>query len=635
MRSLFLIPMAAPWVSCQYVGRINLCVSVRASIIASTRNRLPYRKATGTQMLQSPSSTSVAYFCMEVGVARLNMPTYGGGLGVLAGDTLQNAADLRLPMVGMTLLYRDGYLRQSLDADGQQLDSAEPWDIEAFLELVATEISVPIGGRTVRIRAWRQILTGIGGNEVSVYFLDTDMENNHADDRALTGRLYGGDVGYRLCQEALLGIGGVVMLRALGFTGINVYHMNEGHSALIALPLLEAELAGKDPEVPRSADIDAVRGRCVFTTHTPVPAAMDRYPWPMVEHVLGRRQAHLLELADCRGEDGLNMTRLALRFSRYVNGVAMRHSEVSRGMFPHYPINSVSNGVHAATWTSPPFADLFDRYIPEWRRDNQYLRYAIGIPLDQIERAHSEAKDTLIAEVGTRTGQSWSSHILTIGFARRATAYKRADLLFADTTRLQEIADQFGGLQIVLAGRAHPEDAGGKALIRRIFHAIAQLGDAVRVVYLENYDLPLAQILVAGSDVWLNTPLRPNEASGTSGMKAAMNGVPSLSILDGWWVEGHVEGVTGWSIGEDGDDVGQTAEEVASLYDKLQKVILPVYSEQSDRFTKIMRSCIALNASYFNTQRMLAQYVSNAYSLGNRLANRSESPCPPLMCTAH
>ncbi|MEP6689797.1 MAG: alpha-glucan family phosphorylase, partial [Gemmatimonadaceae bacterium] len=554
----------------------------------------------------------VAYFSMEICLEQ-EIPTYSGGLGVLAGDTLRSAADARVPMVGVTLLHRKGYFVQHLDAAGQQAESAAVWRPEERLELLEPTVAVAIEGRRVAIRAWKYTVRGLSGGEVPVFLLDTALPENDEWDRTLTDTLYGGDVYYRLCQEVVLGMGGAAMLQALGFTGDVHYHINEGHAALLTITLLERHLAGHSAWDAGDVDLEAVRRRCVFTTHTPVPAGHDKFPMTMVRQVLGDPVASLIETA--RGTDDLgqlNMTYLALALSRFMNGVAMRHREVSREMFPRFPIDSITNGVHAVTWTSEPFRGLFDARIPEWRRDNLYLRYAVGIPLADVRAAHAVAKATLIAEVARRSGVALDPTVLTIGFARRATPYKRADLIFTDLDRLRAIAADAGKLQIVFAGKAHPADTGGKALIARIHQAAAELSDAVRVVYLANYDMALAQTLVPGVDLWLNNPQKPLEASGTSGMKAALNGVPSLSVLDGWWIEGHLEGVTGWKIGQtnEPDDPGADA---ADLYLKLERVILPLFYALPDAFAEVMRHAIAQNGSFFNTQRMVRQYVHNAY----------------------
>ncbi|HEX2228355.1 MAG TPA: alpha-glucan family phosphorylase, partial [Candidatus Binatia bacterium] len=435
-------------------------------------------------------------------------------------------------------------------------------------------------------------------------------------DRALTDHLYGGDDRYRLGQEIILGLGGIAILRVLGYSGFNAYHMNEGHSAFVPLALLEQ--VGREEGTRSFSDyeMEAVRRKCVFTTHTPVAAGHDRFGAELVEAVLGGERARMLR--DMRLLDGsLNMTELALRLSGFVNGVSMRHREVSRELFPGHTIRAITNGVHAATWASPAFGALFDRFIPEWRRDNCYLHYAVGIPLSEIRAAHAESKKELLQQVRWLTGVQLDENVFTLGFARRATGYKRGDLLFSDLERVKRMARDAGPLQLIYAGKAHPRDEYGKAIIRRIFEAAAALSEHVRVVYLENYDMNLGRLLCAGVDTWLNTPMRPQEASGTSGMKAALNGVPSLSVLDGWWIEGHVEGVTGWSIGEGTGAENDSRSEAASLYDKLEKIILPLFYREPEKFVEIMRAAIVLNGSFFNTQRMIEQYMKNAYAGGN------------------
>jgi glycogen phosphorylase len=558
------------------------------------------------------TTDTIAYFSMEIGLDSA-IPTYSGGLGVLAGDTLRAAADLGLPMMAVTLLHRKGYFRQHLDAAGNQRESPVAWVPEEVLEPMSSHVSISIEGRPVQVCAWRHVVRGVFGHVVPVYFLDTDIEDNSPWDRTLTDHLYGGDSHYRLCQEVVLGLGGVLLLRALGYERLQPYHMNEGHAALLTLALLKEQSGDGGWYAVTDEDVEAVRQRCVFTTHTPVPAGHDRFSLELVQRVLGREWATFLVKANCCPHNMLDMTYLALYFSRYVNGVAMRHRDVSRGMFPRYSIDAITNGVHAVTWTAMPFRNLYDHHIPNWRHDNFYLRYAVKIPLYAIQYAHAQAKRDLLDLVQYRTGMRLDEALFTIGFARRAAAYKRADLLFSDLERLAHITRHVGPLQVIYSGKAHPQDTAGKALIRRIFSAAAGVGSAVRVVYLENYDMALARDICAGVDLWLNTPERPQEASGTSGMKAALNGVPSLSVLDGWWLEGHQEGVTGWAIGDGQESADDLSQEVASLYDKLEHVILPLFYKQPTEFAKVMRSAIAFNGSFFNTQRMVFQYLRNAY----------------------
>jgi glycogen phosphorylase len=577
-------------------------------------------------MTPEPPDVRIAHFSMEIAVDP-RFPTYSGGLGVLAGDTLRSAADLGIPMVGVTLLHRKGYFRQHLDERGQQSEEPQEWNPENVLEPVESVVSVFLAGTEVKVRGWRHLITGLTGHTVPVYFLDVDLPENSAWERTLTDQLYGGDTAYRLCQEAILGIGGVRFLRATSHRNISRFHMNEGHSALLTIALLEEEIGRQNLTKASTADMERVREKCVFTTHTPVPAAFDQFPLDLATRVLGPDRVRTFLDTQCCTDGTLNMTSLALRCSRYINGVAMRHGELSQSMFPNYPIHSITNGVHAATWTFAPFRELYDRRIPEWRHDNLYLRYAVGITAEEIRQAHLQAKRELIHEIHQATGVQLSEGVATLGFARRAAEYKRADLLFSDLNRLRAIQKNVGPFQVVFGGKAHPRDDPGKAVIRKVFEAGAALRDVIPVVYVSDYDFRWAQLFTAGVDLWLNTPHRPFEASGTSGMKAAMNGVPSLSVRDGWWVEGHFEGVTGWSIGYDEGPEHRDIE-IASLYDKLEHTILPLFYSQPQAYAQIMRSTIAVNGSFFNTQRMVAQYLLDAY-FPNGEDSQSEAAIEP------
>jgi glycogen phosphorylase len=590
--------------------------------------------------LAQPPKRFVAYFSMEIALEN-SMPSYSGGLGVLAGDTIRAAADIRLPMVAVSLLYRKGFFTQRLADDGTQTEEPVDWDVSKFLVEEAPRVTVTLESRRVELRAWRYSAKGVRGYEVPIYFLDADLPENDVRDRELTGALYGGDPYYRLSQEILLGIGGVRMLRALGHTELMRYHMNEGHAALLTIELLEEEAKRAGRNSIKGEDIERVRSKCVFTTHTPVPAGHDKFPvefltrlYPeqarifdekdpssaeLIKSILQVEQTYpdLLEAAK-RGAS-LNMTYLALGLSNFINGVAKLHGEVSRRMFPNVPIEAITNGVHAATWSSPSFRDLFDRHIPSWREDNYSLRGALGLPPEEVWAAHLLAKHDLLEAVRKKTGLKLDPEAFTIGFARRATGYKRADLILSDLDRLRRIAKNVGNFQIVFAGKAHPKDGGGKDIIRRIFKAKKALKKAVNIVFLDDYNLDLGGKLTSGGDLWLNTPQYPLEASGTSGMKAALNGVPSLSILDGWWVEGHIEGVTGWSIGESHrrdpspETVADNALDAESLYSKLESVILPMFYEDRNRYLSVMQHAIAINGSFFNTQRMVQQYITDAY----------------------
>lgn len=544
----------------------------------------------------------IAYFSMEIGIDE-NIPTYSGGLGILAGDTIKSCADLNVPVVGVTLLSENGYFYQKIDENGNQIELPIQFAVPNFLELLPTITSVKIEDRGVKIRAWYYRYKGVSNYIIPVFFLDSNIEGNADWDRELTKHLYGGDDKYRLAQEMILGIGGVKMLQALGYTTIDRYHMNEGHAALGTLELYN-----------QLNDVEKVRQQCVFTTHTPVAAGHDQFDLSYAKPMLGNMLPEFI-LDDITFENKLNMTRLALFFSHYVNGVAKKHGEVSRMMFPGYSIESITNGVHSPTWVSEPFQRLFDKHMPGWRSDPYILRAAFSIEKNEVWSAHMEAKRELINFVNKRYNVGMNYDNFTIGFARRQTAYKRPDLIISDPERLKQIADKAGPLQIIYAGKAHPKDGTGKEVIRKIFEVMKTIQGKVKMAYIHNYDMMIGKMMTAGVDLWLNTPRRPKEASGTSGMKAAHNGVPQFGTLDGWWLEGCIENITGWAIGPEKTEEEESDDEIDryDLYDTLENWIMPKYYNDRDNWIRTMRSCIAINASFFNTNRMIQQYVLNAY----------------------
>jgi len=552
----------------------------------------------------------IAYFSMEIGV-RSEMKTYSGGLGVLAGDTIKSAADLKLPLVAVTILTKKGYFKQELDIYGRQTELPDEWAPEDFMTRLEERVIVCIEGRDVRIAPWLYVVESVSGGKVAMICLDTDLEENAPEDRGITHCLYGGDASYRLKQEIVLGSGGVKVLEELGFE-IKKYHMNEGHSSLLTLELLKRYK--KDIENVWDEklvwDVEKVRSLCVFTTHTPVAAGHDKFPYDLVEKTMcnGMSMDVLKEFA---GPDHLNMTLLALNLSNFVNGVAKKHGEVSKGMFPGYEINAITNGVHSFTWTCESMKRLFDKYLPGWANEPEIFVRIGRIPDDELWDAHMEAKRALIDHVNRETQAGMTPDIFTIGFARRATAYKRADLLFSDVDKLARLGE--GRIQIIYAGKAHPKDETGKDLIKHIFEIKERLKDRIKIVFLNNYNMELALKLVSGVDVWLNTPLRPLEASGTSGMKATHNGVPNFSVLDGWWIEGHIEGYTGWAIGPSADTPADPDRDADDLYYKLEAVILPTYYSEKHLWIRIMQNAIGKNAYYFNTHRMMRRYVTEAY----------------------
>jgi len=558
----------------------------------------------------------IAYFSMEIGVKN-DIPTYSGGLGILAGDTIKSAADLNLPLVAVTLISRKGYFSQQIDASGWQKEIPVAWDPAVYMTLLPEKVVVRIEGREVSVQAWLYIVESPTGGKVPMLFLDTDLPENSPEDRVITDSLYGGDSTYRIKQEVVLGMGGVRMLQALEFH-IKKFHMNEGHASFLSLELLlrfkrDIESVWDERSV---WDIARVRDLCVFTTHTPVEAGHDKFPYPLVKQVLGEI-IPMDVLRDLAGKDNLNMTLLALSLSNYVNGVAKKHGEVSQHMFPGYHIHAITNGVHTFTWTCEDMAKLFDKYIPGWANEPELFVRSGSIPELELWEAHREAKRKLLTYVGEATGIVMDTNVLTLGFARRATAYKRPHLLFYDIDRLLEINAE-GRLQIIYAGKAHPHDDNGKRLIQGIYGYRDKLKGKISIAFLPGYDMDIALKLVSGVDVWLNTPLRPLEASGTSGMKAAHNGVVNFSVLDGWWIEGLIEGFTGWSIGGLPTETAQPgmsdAEDAADLYKKLEQQIIPrYYDPNKSQWSRMMKNAISKNAYYFNSHRMMRRYVTEAY----------------------
>jgi len=552
----------------------------------------------------------IAYFSMEIGI-RSDIRTYSGGLGVLAGDTIKSAADMRLPIVAVTLFTKKGYFKQELDVYGRQTELPDEWDQNKFMILLNERVSVHIESRDVKIAPWLYVVKSATGGNIPVIFLDTDLAENSPEDKTITHYLYGGDSEYRLKQETVLGIGGTKMLEALGFE-IKKYHMNEGHSSLLTLELLNRYK--KDIENVWDErlvwDFEKVRGLCVFTTHTPVAAGHDKFSYDIVQKIMGE-VIPLDVLKELSGNDHLNMTHLALNLSQFINGVAKKHGEVSKNMFPGYKINAITNGVHSYTWTSDSFKRLYDKYMPGWANEPEIFVRVGRIPDNELWEAHMEAKRSLIDQINRETQSGMNYDTFTIGYARRATAYKRADLLFSDMDRLARIGE--GRLQIIYAGKAHPRDEPGKMLIQHIFEIKERLKDKIRIAYLKNYTMDLASKLTSGVDIWLNTPLRPLEASGTSGMKATHNGIPNFSVLDGWWIEGHIEGYTGWAIGPSPDVPADPAKDADDLYYKLETIIMPAFYNDKNVWIRIMQNAIGKNAYYFNSHRMMRRYVTEAY----------------------
>lgn len=545
----------------------------------------------------------VAYFSMEMGLEP-QFSTYSGGLGILAGDTVKSSADLNVPFIALTLVSKKGYFRQELTPEGRQIEHPDEWQPENFCTLLPEVVEVEIEKRPVKIKTWLYVVESTGGGTVPVLFLDTDTEGNLPQDREITSYLYGGDQRYRIKQEIVLGIGGLRMLNTLGVSVLK-YHLNEGHASFLILELLKNY----------NMDEEKVRKRCVFTTHTPVEAGHDKFSYGDITDILPTL-IPLKKLKEYAGENDLNMTLLALNLCDFVNGVGIQHREITQKMFPGYEIRTITNGVHPFTWTHPSFKKLYDKYFPGWAKEPEILVRAEIIPNEETWEARMEAKKDLIEYINGTTNKNFSPELLTIGFARRVTTYKRHTLLFSDLNRLKSI-HKMHPFQIVFAGKAHPQDEPGKKMIEEVFSYIDKLKNDIKIVYLQNYNIEIAKKLVSGVDVWLNTPQRPLEASGTSGMKGALNGVINFSVLDGWWLEGYIEGVTGWGIGPGRDE--QLFPDVTfmrerhDLYGKLEYNLLPLYYKQRDTWVWMIENSIGKIAYYFNTHRMMRRYITDAY----------------------
>jgi len=560
----------------------------------------------------------VAYFSMEM-MLESDIPTYAGGLGVLAGDLLRSAADMHIPVVGITLVYSGAIFGQVINPDGTQTFYQTHWQKLDQITKLPAQISLTLAGTQVKIGCWRYDIVGMDGFTVPVYLLDTDLVENSPWARELTRNLYDGRGEFRLCQEAILGLGGIKMLRVQGYKKIETYHLNEGHSTFAALALLEEN----------DFSDEAVRKLCVFTTHTPVPEGHDKFAYDFAYHYLESYLPwHIRKIA---GENELSMTHLGLNLSRYSFAVSRRHLQTTATLFPGYKLDFITNGVHHRSWTGPYFQDLYSRYLPGWLADPGLLSDAPDkIPDDALWAVHQESKHELISYVNTHLTSISSLHerlnplpadmfdtdTLTISLARRPVAYKRPLLLYNDLEKLSHIGE--GKIQIIQCGKSHPTDDVSQGFLRQIVDVSKKLRGVIKVVYLENYAHRIGRLLVSGSDLWLNTPMRPLEASGTSGMKAALNGCLNFSVLDGWWLEGfRGNPQSGFSIGPDDEGqnpVNDDTTDVADLYGKLGSEIIPMYYDHRSQWLSRMKQAITLGA-YFNTHRCLSEYITKAWKL--------------------
>lgn len=533
----------------------------------------------------------VAYLSMEIALEN-NIKTYAGGLGVLAGDVLHSAARKKFPMVAVTLINKQGYFKQKISSSGNQIEQIDRDYDFSKLKKLPTEATIHIGRDLVKIGVWEYLIKGEDDFTIPVYLLDTNIPGNKIIYKKLTAKLYGGNLEARLRQEMILGRGGVKMLEVLGFNDVTTYHLNEGHGAFAAIELFNAS-KGVDNE----EKVKRVKAKCVFTTHTPIKTIYDSFPIGMI---LKNQPDFPCDLASIIKDNQVNTLDLGIYFSRYVNGVSLAHRLLLSNLFPDINFQAVTNGVNSIFWSSLEFQKLYDKYLTGWRDDYKLLAGAINIPKTEVWQAHQKNKQKLLEYIKIKKKIDWQENILTICFARRFTGYKQPLLILSDVERLLEISEKGEKIQLIFAGKAHVRDIAGQEAIKKI-NQIRKKYRKLKIVFLENYDLDLAQLLVAGSDVWLNNPLPPQEACGTSGMKAAHNGVPQISTLDGWWPEGFKLGKTGWAIKNEND-----------LYEILKREVLPLYYQKPEAWQEMMLNTIAINATYFNTDRMLEQYIKEA-----------------------
>ena len=539
----------------------------------------------------------IAYFSAEIGISS-SLPTYSGGLGVLAGDHIKASGDIGLNMCAITLLYREGYFKQRIDEDGIQTETYPRFDPYPLLKKLDVRFTLRLRARDVWIQVYRFDYVGHGGHAVPIYFLDTDVEENIKDDRIISQRLYSGNKDHRILQEAILGFGGTKLLDELGQNDIKKYHMNEGHCSFLVLHLLEKF----------NGDMKKVKSLCHFTTHTPVPAGHDHFAESRVKKLLRGLLPEDLKLPSLVQNGRLHMTELGLYFSRTANGVSALHGEVAQDQFPWSNIDFITNGVHHSYWMGSPFKRVYDQYIPDWRANPECLLKVDDIADDVIWNAHQERKQYLLGYANSQVSKALDGDTLTIGFARRAATYKRAQLLFHDMDRLESLGAE--KIQVIFSGKAHPKDVEGKEVIRQIVSKSKAMFGKVKIIYLENYNMWLGRMITSGVDVWLNTPLRPNEASGTSGMKATLNGVLNLSVLDGWWAEGCKNGVNGWAVGdpEHPDD----EKDADHLYSVLENSVIPTFYNDRNKWISMMKEAIKTGVD-FTAHRMIMEYNQKFY----------------------
>ncbi|MFX1456892.1 MAG: alpha-glucan family phosphorylase [Promethearchaeota archaeon] len=558
-------------------------------------------------MQDAVKNQEIAYFSMEIALES-SLPIYSGGLGILAGDSLRSAADMNLPLVAITLTYDAGYFYQQIGSNGEQIEKEMEWDFSDDFEKLDEQVTLELQDKLIQVEAWKYDIIGRNGHKIPVILLDTDLDENEPWQRNLTHMLYDAKPFQRIAQEMVLGICGYRMLEKLGYDHIKTCHLNEGHASFLIFELLK-----------KYKNLEEVKKHCVFTTHTPVKAGLEEFDYALAYDVFRNRLPD--QIHEFGGKNALNMTILALNSSGYINAVSKKHSEVSNKMFPNYKINSITNGIHVGYWLSPYMRNFLNEELTrDWHHNLDLFEGALDLDSYELWRVHNKAKNRLIEYENSHSWILFDKRLLTIGFCRRMAEYKRPLLIFNNLERLAKIIKNKA--QLIFAGKAHPADIQSKNYIKKIYEFSNYLWNSygIGLVFLENYEISLAKLLVSGVDLWLNNPRRYLEASGTSGMKAAVNGVLNFSTLDGWWIEGYYmsDRKAGWAIGPEPSDLkAQEFDDnfdAEDLYNKLEKEIVPLFYQNKREWQDRMKYAIKLGA-YFNTNRMMSEYALESYKL--------------------
>lgn len=556
-------------------------------------------------LLNIHQGNKIAYFCLEFGLEN-DLKTYAGGLGILAGDTAKSATDNNIDFIGITLLYHKGYFQQLIEND-IQIETEDKNDFTKFLELTDINLEIKLKSKTITAKVWKYDLgkryPHSKAKNNAVYFIDTECDSNDYDDRQISHYLYSKDEKIRTKQELVLGVGGYNLIKILDKHHYQrVFHLNESNAAFLIVALNSDDVNGQK-----------LKERLMFTTHTPIPAGHKIYDIKDLEWCFTQNELdYLISYCNCEisTKKTLNMTKFCIEHAGFTNGVSQIHAHISSSMYPGFNINYITNGIHSASWASDSNKFLFDKYLPGWHINTDKLRNIDYATDEEILNCHQDNKIQLGNYLESINLEGFDPNVFTIGFARRVDPYKRHDFITRDLNKLQEIALKFGGLQLVFSGKSYPTTGGEGSVLNKLLKNISQNSDQkLKIFFIPNYGMEIGKLMVAGVDIWLNNPIKPLEASGTSGMKAQLNGVPCFSTIDGWWGEGNIEGITGWDIGD--RFLNDENTELKIIFEKLENIIIPTFNDKS-KWAQIMKNCIKINGTYFSAQRMVNEYYKGA-----------------------